>query len=481
MFTGIVLHYLLEELDLQDNMQIDDIVRKNYQVSMVFKKNFLTANLNPQSSYISFKKVKGAGYYSSVFKGKKILKIEQLGLDRILVITLEDNLKVVFELFGRRSDCLLLRNNEILNSFKGLKEGKYKFPSAPEGLDFLNASEEEIAGAIIEEEKINGLTVGFIKSLRLKGIEFVNSFAERKFGPTVYDDILSPYLLSEGKKFPSMNEAIIYYFEEKSKEEERKKLREIIETQLEKQILKNKEILKKLSEPKDISIYKQMGDAILTYREVIDFSKDKVILNYLNKKLEIKIDRSLTVIENAQNYFELFKKEKRKAKIDEQRKKKLLKRLKALKKKREKLNTTDDLSEFKEFYRKKKEEREEETFPSKFKVFTTNNGYKVLVGKSAESNHELTFSFARPYDIFLHVKNAPGSHTILRLKDKNKFPPIEDIHEAAYYAARFSKLRHSKSVPVSYTQKRYVRGAKGLAKGTVILEREKIVYVNPSD
>ena len=138
------------------------------------------------------------------------------------------------------------------------------------------------------------------------------------------------------------------------------------------------------------------------------------------------------------------------------------------------------LKEFKEFYKKKKDETEEESFPSKFRVFTTSYGSKVLVGKSAESNHELTFSFARPYDIFLHVKNAPGSHTILRVKDKNKFPRIEDIYQAAYYAAKFSKLKHSRSVPVSYALKRYVRGAKGLSKGVVIMEREKVVYVNPA-
>jgi len=141
---------------------------------------------------------------------------------------------------------------------------------------------------------------------------------------------------------------------------------------------------------------------------------------------------------------------------------------------------SEDLTEFKEFYKKEKEETEEEVFPSKFRVFTTSHGLKVLVGKSAEANHELTFSFARPYDVFLHVKNAPGSHTILRVKDKNKFPQIEDIHAAAYYAAKFSKLKHSKTVPVSYALKRYVRGAKGLSKGTVIMEREKVVYVNPS-
>ncbi len=480
MFTGIALHYLLKELDFVGQVKISDVVRKGDLVSIVFEKNFITARLNSRSPYICLNRIKGQGYYSSVFKGKKILKIEQLGLDRVLVVNLEEDLKIVFEIFGRRSDCLLLRGDKILNSLKRVKKENYKLPSIPKGLDLLNASRTELIDAIIDEEKIKGLTVGYIKSLRLKGIDFVNSFSIREFGPTVYDDILSPFTLPEGKKFPTMNEAIIYYFEEKSREEERKRLREIIETQVEKQILKNEEILRQLSEPKDFSVYKQMGDAILTYREVIDFSKDKVILNYLNNELEIIIDRSLSIMENAQNFFELFKKEKRKAKSDEQRKKKILKELETLKKKREKLNMSEDLTEFKEFYKKEKEETEEEVFPSKFRVFTTSHGLKVLVGKSAEANHELTFSFARPYDVFLHVKNAPGSHTILRVKDKNKFPQIEDIHAAAYYAAKFSKLKHSKTVPVSYALKRYVRGAKGLSKGTVIMEREKVVYVNPS-
>jgi predicted ribosome quality control (RQC) complex YloA/Tae2 family protein len=480
MFTGITLHYLLKELDFKGQIKINDVVRKDNLISVVFGKNFLTANLNRQSPYISLKKIKGQGYYSSLFKGKKISKIEQLGLDRVLIVTLEEDLRIVFEIFGRRSDCLLVRDDKVMNSFKGVKIEKYKLPSIPKSLDILSASKDELINAIINEEKINGLTVGYIKSLKLKGIDFVNSFSIRKFGPTVYDDILSPFILPEGKKFSTMNEAIIYYFEEKKREEERKRLLEIIEAQLEKQILKNEKILKELSEPKDIFVYKQMGDAILTYREVIDFSKDKVVLDYLDNKLAIKLNPSLTVMENAQNYFKLFKKEKKKAESDKLRKGKIEKELKILKKKRKKLNTAEDLTEFKEFCKKKKEEKEEETFPSKFRVFTTAYGSKVLVGKSAEANHELTFSFARPYDIFLHVKNAPGSHTILRVKDKNKFPPIEDIHQAAFYAARFSKLKHSKAVPVSYAQKRYVRGAKGLAKGTVIMEREKVVYVNPT-
>jgi predicted ribosome quality control (RQC) complex YloA/Tae2 family protein len=480
MFTGIVLHYLLEALNLKDRVKVIDVVRKNDLVSVVFKNNFITANLSSKTPYLCFKKIKGQGYFSTLFKGKKILKIEQSGLDRILVMELEEDFRILFEIFGRRSDCVLLKGDEVLNSFKGVKKEKYKIPSKPEGLNLLQASEKEIVDAIIGKEKIVGLTVGFIKSLRLKGIDFVNAFAERGFGPTVYDDILSPYLLPEGKRFATINEAIIYYFEEKSREEENKKKKEIIEKQLEKQILKREETLSRLNEPKDISIYKQKGDALLTYQQKIDVSKDKIVLDYLGKKLEIEINPSLSIIKNAKRYFELFKKEKRKAESEEKRKEKIINELKILKKKKEKLKDTEDLTGFKEFYTKKEKEGEEEIFPSKFRVFTTSHGSKVLVGKSSEANHELTFSFARPYDIFLHVKNAPGSHTILRVKDKNKFPPVEDIHEAAYYAAKFSKLKHSKSVPVSYTQKRYVRGAKGLAKGTVILEKEKVVYVNPS-
>jgi predicted ribosome quality control (RQC) complex YloA/Tae2 family protein len=480
MFTGIVLHYLLKELDIKGVVKIDDIVRAGDEISVVFGKHILTANVSSTKPYISFKKIKGQGYLSSVFRGKKIIKIEQLGLDRILIIELEEDLKIIFEIFGRRSDCLFLRGDEILNTLKGLKKDRYKFPSIPKALSLSETVKEELLEAMISGEKIAGLSVGFLKSLKIKGIEFVDSFAERKFGPTVYEDILSPFVLPQGKKFPTMNQAIIYYFEEKTREEERKRLIEIIEVELEKKIIKNEEILKQLSKPKDILVYKQMGDAILTYQGYIDFSKDKVVLDYMNKKFEIEIDSSLSVMQNAQHYFELFKKEKRKAESEEQRKKKIMKELSVLKKKREKLKTTDDMTEFKEFYKKKKE-TEEEVIPSKFRVFTTGNGFKVLVGKNAEANQELTFSFARPYDIFLHVKNAPGSHTILRVKDKNKFPPFEDIYEAAYYAAKFSKLKHSTSVPVSYALKRYVRGAKGLPKGTVIMEREKVVYINASD
>ena len=170
MFTGITLYYLLKELNFEKKRKIKDVIRRGNIVSIYLKDNFITANLSPRLPYVYLKKIKGQGYYSTMFKGKRVLGVEQLGLDRFLEIRLEDDLRIIFELFGRRSDCLLLRGNEILNSLKGFKGGTYKIPPYPGGLNLLEATQDEIIDALINENKINGLTVGYIKNLKLKGL-----------------------------------------------------------------------------------------------------------------------------------------------------------------------------------------------------------------------------------------------------------------------------------------------------------------------
>ncbi|MEO0293813.1 MAG: NFACT RNA binding domain-containing protein [candidate division WOR-3 bacterium] len=479
MFTGVVLHYLLKEFNPENDLLITDVVRKGKEISIVFGKKSITANLSPNAPYISLKKIKGEGFFSSFFKGKKVKKIEQVGLDRILIIELEENFKILFQIFGRRSDCLFFEGEKIFKSFKGIYEGEYVYPLLPEVINILTAEKEDIIEAIISKKKVAGLSMEFINKIREKGIDFVDSFANREFGPTVFEDVISPFVLPKGERFRSMNEAILYYFEKKEKEEELRRVKEEIEFNIQKKIEKAEGIIEKLSNYKSKKEnYLLIGEALLTYEKKIEVSNGKVFLDYLGRKLEVDLFPSLSVKENAQRYFDLYKREKKRDEFIEKRKKELEKELEVLKKKKEKLKEAEDLKEFEKFY-KKPEEEKEEIIPDKFRTFMTRNGFKVLVGKSAESNHELTFSYARPYDIFLHVKNAPGSHTILRVKDKNKYPPMEDIYDAAYYAAKFSKAKHSKVIPVSYTERRYVRGGKGLPKGTVILEREKVIYVSP--
>ena len=118
--------------------------------------------------------------------------------------------------------------------------------------------------------------------------------------------------------------------------------------------------------------------------------------------------------------------------------------------------------------------------PLPFRLFNLPSGSIVYVGKSAKSNTELTFSFARPNDYFFHVRGYEGAHTILKAKvPKGQRPRKEDIESAASIAAYFSKAKKQKNVPVSYTQRKYLKKNKKGKPGSVILMREQVIFIEP--
>ncbi|HEY3314022.1 MAG TPA: NFACT RNA binding domain-containing protein, partial [Bacillota bacterium] len=68
--------------------------------------------------------------------------------------------------------------------------------------------------------------------------------------------------------------------------------------------------------------------------------------------------------------------------------------------------------------------------------FLTTTGKEILVGRNNRQNDLLTLRLARPDDLWLHVKDIPGSHVILRLAPGEEAKP-EEITEAALLAAWF--------------------------------------------
>jgi predicted ribosome quality control (RQC) complex YloA/Tae2 family protein len=107
-------------------------------------------------------------------------------------------------------------------------------------------------------------------------------------------------------------------------------------------------------------------------------------------------------------------------------------------------------------------------------------GWTVLVGRSARENDVLTHRYAAPSDLWFHARQAQGSHVVLRRLKKKTQVPREAILQAAAIAAYYSKARTSKHVPVSYTEKRYVKKVKKGGPGTAAMLREKVVFVTPS-
>ncbi|HTX98773.1 MAG TPA: NFACT RNA binding domain-containing protein, partial [Bacteroidota bacterium] len=104
---------------------------------------------------------------------------------------------------------------------------------------------------------------------------------------------------------------------------------------------------------------------------------------------------------------------------------------------------------------------------------------EVLAGKSSENNDELTLHVAKPHDLWFHARGSSGSHVVLRVSTGKGEPGKKAREQAAAIAAYYSKMKTAGLVPVAMTEKKYVRKPKGAKAGSVVLEREKVVFVRP--
>jgi predicted ribosome quality control (RQC) complex YloA/Tae2 family protein len=111
--------------------------------------------------------------------------------------------------------------------------------------------------------------------------------------------------------------------------------------------------------------------------------------------------------------------------------------------------------------------------------FTLGQNWIVWVGRNNKENDHLTHHLAKAGDLWFHAQGVPGSHVILRREGRKDEPHKELLEEVACIAAHFSRARHSQTVPVVYTEKRYVRKPRGAAPGLVVIEREKTLFVKP--
>jgi len=106
------------------------------------------------------------------------------------------------------------------------------------------------------------------------------------------------------------------------------------------------------------------------------------------------------------------------------------------------------------------------------------DGLEIWVGRNNRQNDYLTMKLAAPHDIWLHTKDIPGSHVILRAAPGQDVPE-RAIHEAAALAAWYSKGRESASVPVDYALRKHVRKPNGARPGMVIYDNQRTLWVTP--
>ena len=131
------------------------------------------------------------------------------------------------------------------------------------------------------------------------------------------------------------------------------------------------------------------------------------------------------------------------------------------------------------YLRSKNNSKKETKLTTKPHEFVSSNGFKILVGKNNKQNDHLTLKVASNEDIWMHTKNIPGSHVII--KTEGKEVPDETIFEGAMLAAFFSKSKMSSQVPVDYTKKKNVKKPNGAKPGMVIYDTNNTIYVTPTE
>jgi predicted ribosome quality control (RQC) complex YloA/Tae2 family protein len=109
--------------------------------------------------------------------------------------------------------------------------------------------------------------------------------------------------------------------------------------------------------------------------------------------------------------------------------------------------------------------------------FQSQDGLEILVGRNNRQNDYVTFRLGRLEDMWLHVKDIPGSHVIIKGHGRNI--PESTLIEAALIAAYYSKARTGQNVPVDYTFRKHVRKPKGAKPGMVIYDHHSTLFVSP--
>jgi predicted ribosome quality control (RQC) complex YloA/Tae2 family protein len=299
---------------------------------------------------------------------------------------------------------------------------------------------------------------------------------------------------SSAETFPSVNEAVrsvvIQHFRSGNIDADKKTLMDKLKSSLERARRAMEHVEAEVRDEERWKEYELIGKIIMANLQHLTKGTKAVDLPDIfdeAKNYHIVLNPKLTPAQNAEQYFEKGKNAKVARDEDEARlgelgrsaatTEKLLLHL-------DNCTTTEQIAEF------KKEHAEVLTAMKilsgkkgadqpPFRIFTVAGGFEVWVGKSSANNDLLTMKYAKPNDLWFHVRGAGGSHTVLKIAGGSAKPSRETIRQAAAIAAYYSKMRKASQVPVAYCERKYVRKPKGLKEGAVTLEREQVVFVNP--
>lgn len=503
-------YYFLRQLSQQLSQELKGFkigeifsqVKDELIIGLYNEKDVLTikAHLSPSFCCLSFFEKFSRARRNSIdlfqqIIGGEILDTVQIENDRSFYFQLADDVQLLFKMHGNRSNVILIQGQKVIEVFKKNLKQDYS----------INASllSNHIATDKDSFEKEEGnckkliptLGKAFHRYFKFKKYEQLDS--ERQYeclmalleyletpGFFIHVDegglpVLSLYEIdSNDLRFQQPMEVLSAFYKKYISSYSLGKEKAILKQSLNAQIKKGESYINKssakLNKLMSASSYKHIGDLIMANLHVINPHSNEVELIdfYTQKPVKIILKSGLSPQLNAEKYYKKSKKQQiefntltsnidhRKLQISEFKKQ---------------MEDLDQIVKLKQLGKKGKSTPKPVEHPYHLVNFMD---YDILIGKNAMKNELLTFRVAKKDDLFLHAKDAAGSHVIIKRKSSQNFPqPV--IEKAASFAAYFSKNKSESLCRVLYTPKKYVRKAKGAPAGAVLVEREKVVLVKP--
>lgn len=381
-------------------------------------------------------------FLKSRIKGSKILSCEQLGKERIIKMELghgDEQFCLFIRLWSGAANIIVTDTNlRILDVF------------------FRRPKRNEISGQIFVLPEINNQDENQNFAIR--------SFTELQGNPLYREDF-------------SFNEKVDLWYNEHgailSREAILQQAEKIYQNRKKRMELALEKLQKKRESFLQADFLKHQGDLILSYGHLLSGDKDELVcIDYeTDAEISIPIDAKKSVQENAQLYYEKYKKAVsglEELEYDIQKAKKELLDLDA---NYELLIKEPNTLKMHQIF--KKQNKPKQQIAKKHPGISYHiNGWHILVGRTASENDELLRRHVKGQDMWLHTRDYPGGYVFIKHK-KDKTIPLDILLYAGNLAVFYSKARKNQRADLYYTQVKHLRRAKNGPKGKVLPSQEK--------
>lgn len=294
------------------------------------------------------------------------------------------------------------------------------------------------------------------------------------------------------RPFPTLSAALDAFFAGRDQRERMNQksaaLRHAVKTHLERDEKKLAQQEEEIMAGARMEEYRIAGELLTAQGYLVPRGADRVELqNFYDPDggtMMIDLDVALPPAQNAQKYFKRYRKLRAARSIAAEQKEKTLREIRLLEQALFDLEESEserDLSDVRKTLEEagllrapavKKRARPQESAPLRF---AAPDGTEILVGKNSVQNDRVTGA-AKGHETWLHAKDMPGSHVIIR----GEAASLDALQTALKLAAWYSRGRGA-AVPVDYTLRKNVKKPGGSPAGFVIYTHQKTVIVSATE